>query len=94
MAVDSQNRWIAAESIRKRLQSMVSSPELLSPSAGMCFDTKPTKPCLCFSILCQMCHNIHHRLFISHLKKKLMPVQVAFKTNDVRNRKFKLQDDC
>lgn len=43
MAADSQNRWTAAESIKKRLQSMVSSPGLLSPSAGMCFDTKTHK---------------------------------------------------
>lgn len=33
---------------------------------------KARKPLsFCFSILCQVCHNILHRLFISHLKKKI-----------------------
>lgn len=41
-----QSRWVAAESIRKPSQSMVSSPGLLLPVVGVCFDTNPTNPCL------------------------------------------------
>lgn len=56
---------------------------------------KARKPLsFCFSILCPMCHNILHRLFISHLKKNWCQIQVAFQTKDVRTREFKLQYDC
>lgn len=62
--------------------------------AGTGFEKTPQKPIFAFGILCQICHNVLHRLFHTHMQAKWCQIQVIFQIADVRPPKFKLQDDC